>query len=180
MIRISIAIAIVACWFGSMLFPTYAQTPAAPQAAVAIQDKPVLLGNVDYYKMEADAETQWKGVLPKLSKNVFDYGEAWKRLRTRRIEVVSQWWSRRMTAPEFSKERRELEEMYNWCGNVGLGDKSPSAERATEQFARLDVRVRLCEEKLPKAEKIQALQPNYDNRPMPFPGKPIEDKKSKR
>ncbi len=180
MIHISLIAAIVACWFGSMLFPAHAQTPtAAPQATVVIQDKPVLLGDTDYYKMEADAEAQWKEVLPKLSKNWFDFNDAWKRLKERRDNVVAEWVKRKISSISYSLEWRRHNEMRDWCGNAGIGDTPIGIDKdAAEQFARLDVRVRLCEEKLPaEVEKAQALQPNSDNRPMSFPGKPFEDKK---
>lgn len=153
-------------------------------ASAQIQDKPVLLGDVDYYALEVSTEAAWKEALPKLKKNFFDYMQAWERLKSRKSEIQSKWFGLHFDAPVLSTESKLFKDMYEWCGNAGIGKTPADDDKTAFLFAQLDVRVRLCEEKLPlRNEKVSLPTSNdtsWDTRPAPFPNKVSKKKASKR
>ena len=133
-------------------------------AQAQILDKPVLLGDANVYQMEDEAKVKWAEVLPRIYEGSFsDYYDAWMRMQTRQKSARQKWFEKYLDT-NAEKQGRELHEMSDWCATFmgtryPIWDSSKVADIAA-QFARLEVRVRLCEEKLPqKAETKSVVAP---------------------
>lgn len=121
---------------------------ATADAQVQIQDKPTLLAKIDIYKMEDEAAIKWAEVLPRLDANYLDYYDAWGRLQDR-LQVARLRWAKLAEA----SSGHEYREMWAWCSNL-VHKPHPNyfgeeKDKAGKKFAALDVRTRMCEEKLP-------------------------------
>jgi len=93
--------------------------------------------------MEDEATKRWAAVLPRLTKHYGDYHEAWNRLSKRRDQLGPKW----VIVSPAGDEDIKRQEMYRWCSFFFPGDApSPSDKFAAEKFARLEVRVTVCEE----------------------------------
>lgn len=123
-------------------------------ASAQIQDKPALLGEVQLYAMEDEAKNQWAQVLPKLQRDSKEYVDVWARLQMRLYDVRVAWekaWDDVGGQQANSTLWRQRQEMSLWCYSLE-GRPLPASDKldqAAEDFAVLDVRIKLCRENLP-------------------------------
>ena len=123
-------------------------------ASAQIQDKPDLLGEVQLYEMEDDAKNQWAKVLSKLQRDSKEYVDTWARLQMRLYDVRVAWekaWNDVGGQEANPTLWRQRQEMSLWCYSLE-GRPLPASDKldqAAEDFAVLDVRIKLCRENLP-------------------------------
>lgn len=115
------------------------------------QVNPRLVGDKDVFKLEDDAEKKWKEALPRLQKNSGDYSQAWERLKARKAAMSVKW----VIVNPVGDADLKRKEMYEWCSSyLGIDAPSMTAKDVAEKFARLEVRVQVCEDTaLPAADK---------------------------
>ena len=119
------------------------------------QVHPQMVSDVDVFKMEDEAEKVWQAALPRLGRETIGQSNAWDRLQSRLRDAKMDWeWAKKDISPW--SVYRKYDEMWQWCMTM-THEKMPAdtGQKAAQRFAQLDVRVRLCEEKVPKPKSVK-------------------------
>ena len=138
-------------------------------ASAQIQDKPPLLGEVKLYELEDEATKQWAKVLPKLQRDTKEYVDAWSRLQMRLYDIRVAWekaWDDVGGQEANPTLWRQRQEMSLWCYSLE-GRPLPASDKldqAAEDFAVLDVRIKLCRENLPALNDKVLLKQKADKK----------------
>jgi len=126
----------------------------ASSAKAQVLDRPEYVGNVDLFKLEDATKTQWEKSFPRIVLNLTDYDLAWERLMDRSRAISSKWYQKYSTATLYSKEERDLKDMWYWCDAfknamqptvVDVADEKKKSQAAM-LFAQLEVRLHVCED----------------------------------
>jgi hypothetical protein len=142
---------------------------------------PQIIADVDVFALEDEAETRWKNVLPRLQENVSDYYSAWRRINTRLNDAAARWREIFYS----SADSRKDEEMKDWCSASSFESLAPAYDdSASKKFAQLEVRTKLCEDKLSKKPKVVSVpgpSGGYSSEPYSYGEsyKPAKTKKRK-
>lgn len=130
-------------------------------AQAQILDRPAFLTGVDIFKLEDQAIAQWEETLPKY-RDSSDFRHSWERVKGR-LESALVHWGIVMDESSSSPSWESAYDMWKWClvkkHEIMPEPKDPDAAK---KFGTVDVRGRLCEEKLPKkaeAKPVSAAKP---------------------